>query len=363
MSEPLGQAHPLAVKLARRIRAEGPLRLSQYMQACLQDPEYGYYRTRADTIGRSGDFVTAPEISQIFGELLGLWVVANWEAMGAPVEVDIIELGPGRGALIADALRAMRVVPAMISAARVVLVEESRPLQAAQQSALTGAPVRIEWTTLERLDATGRPAIVLANEFLDAMPVDQLVRRGAGWAERCVGLTGDGRLGLVEIGIDGVSGGNVPEGSVIERQDWSAVTAALARLSQRAAMSALFVDYGYQGPALGDTLQAVRAHRYEPILASPGEADLSCHVDFSAFAKSAQEASGGRLVADGPVSQGEFLGRLGAVERASRLMAMNPAHAATIEQGVARLLSPTGMGGHFLALGLRSAGLPTTAGM
>jgi SAM-dependent MidA family methyltransferase len=363
MSQLVAQPHPLAANLARRIRAEGPLRLSQYMQACLHDPEHGYYRTRADTIGRSGDFVTAPEISQIFGELIGLWAVATWEAMGSPIEVDIIELGPGRGALMADALRAMRVAPAMLSAACVMLVEESGPLQATQRSALAGAPVRIEWGALEQLGASGRPSIVLANEFLDAMPVDQLVRRGAGWAERRVGLTGDGRLGLVEIAFDGAFGGSVPEGSVVERQDWSAVTAALARISQRAPVSALFIDYGYQGPALGDTLQAVRGHRYEPILASPGEADLSCHVDFTAFARSAQDMSGGRLLADGPVSQGEFLGRLGAVERASRLMAMNPAHAASIEQGVARLLSPTGMGGQFLALGLRSPDLPTTAGM
>lgn len=363
MNEPAGYVNPLAAKLARRIGIEGPLRMSHYMQACLQDADYGYYRTRSDTIGRSGDFVTAPEISQVFGELLGLWVVASWEAMGSPAEVDVIELGPGRGALIADALRAMRVVPAVASAARVILVEESRPLQAAQQSALASAPVWIEWTTLDGLQESGRPAILLANEFLDAMPVDQLVRRGAGWAERCVGLSSDGRLGLVEVGIGGVSGGNVPEGSVIERQDWSVIAAALARLSQRPALSALFIDYGYLGPALGDTLQAVRAHRYEHVLASPGEADLSCHVDFTAFARSAQEAAAGRLVADGPLSQGEFLGRLGAVERASRLMSMNPAHAASIEQGVARLLSPTGMGGRFLALGLRSPGLPTTAGM
>lgn len=363
MSELAGPTHPLAAKLARRIRAEGPLRLSQYMHACLQDPEHGYYRTRSDTIGRSGDFITAPEISQVFGELLGLWVVASWEALGAPAGFDIVELGPGRGALMADALRAMRVVPAAMSAARVILVEESGPLRSVQQAALAGAPVPIEWTTLGRLDATGRPMILIANEFLDAMPVDQLIRRGTGWAERCVGLAADGRLSLVEVAVGGVSGGNVPDGSVIERQDWMAVTAALARLSERTMLSALFIDYGYRGPALADTLQAVRGHRYEPILASPGEADLSCHVDFTAFARSAQADSAGRLVADGPVSQGEFLGRLGAVERASRLMAMNPTHAAAIEQGVARLLSPTGMGAHFLALGLRSPGLPTTPGM
>jgi SAM-dependent MidA family methyltransferase len=335
---------PMARKLIARITASGPLTVAQYMDLCLNDAEHGYYRTQR-VLGRTGDFITAPEITQVFGELIGLWVAVAWQQMGSPSRVNLIELGAGRGTLLADALRAARLVPGFRDAVAVHILDRNPALIAAQQATLAQSGVPIFWhMTLDALpaDAAG---IWIGNEFLDTLPVAQQTAAGA----RQVGVDADGQLQFV--GSDDVVVG--------ETQDVSALFSAI---TARAAMplAALFLDYGFAGAATADTLQAVRAHRYEHVLTAPGEADLSCHVAFDAVAAAAGAAG---FAVDGPTTQAEFLGRLGIMERASRLMAANPAKANAIEIGVARLMQPSGMGTRFLALAIRSPALPPLPGL
>ncbi len=355
---------PLAHELKARIRREGPLRVRDYMAACLYDPQHGYYLTRP-AIGRAGDFVTAPEISQIFGELIGLWCAVVWQQMGAPAQVDLVEIGPGRGTLMRDALRATRRVPGFGGALRVRLVESSETLTALQRATLADAAVPIAWhATLDDLahDAA-TPTILVANEVLDCEPRDQFVRARHGWSLRTIGVDAADQLefqvtdtpipmpDLDEMYPD------ARDGDMAEPSRFDLLHQAVAI---RPTLAALLIDYGHTEPGLGDTLQAVRDHQPEHPLGSPGEADLTMQVDFSALARSVGRIPGMRM--DGPVPQAEFLGSLGAVERASRLMAANPAKAAMLEAGIARLLSPGGMGTRFQAVGVRAAHLPPLPG-
>ena len=353
----------LALKLKARIRRSGPITVRDYMAACLQDPEHGYYRTRT-AIGRDGDFITAPEISQVFGELIGLWCVVVWQQMGSPAHVNVIEAGPGRGTLMRDALRAARVVPAFGAACDIILVETNAVLIAHQKAVLQAHARPVSWYPHLAEVPTG-PAIVLANEFLDALPVAQFVRAGVGWTERGVGLDAGGALIFCALEdrplllLPAVQSDQTRPGAIFERRQTSEQSFALHRLAHNGPMAALFIDYGHLEGATGDTLQAVRAQRFEHALTSPGEADLTAHVD---FAQVAQEARMWGLAVDSPVTQAEFLGHLGIAERASRLMAANPAKATAIEAGVARLMAPNGMGGRFKAIGLRSSTLPPLPG-
>ena len=355
---------PLGTALAARIARNGPISVSAFMEACLYDPAHGYYRTR-DAIGREGDFITAPEISQAFGELIGLWCAVVWQQMGAPSACRLVELGPGRGTLMRDAMRAARAVPEFRRALDVHLVETNAALEDQQRATLGDTDVTKTWHGDTRAMTRGAPTIVIANEFLDTLPVEQWVRRDGAWRLRCVGVNGEGRLGFVDGAPDSTRRppsqieSAAREGDILESRDarlqtWSAELASLG-----APLAALFIDYGHVAPALGDTLQALRAHRYDDPLAAPGETDLTAQVDFSAVT-AAMEGSG--LVCDGPVTQAEFLGSLGIAERASRLMAANPAQAALIESDVARLMVPGGMGTRFHAIGVRSPGLASLPG-
>lgn len=335
---------PLANKLAARIRASGPLSVSAYMDACLNDPEHGYYRTQR-AIGRDGDFITAPEISQVFGELIGLWAAVVWQQMGSPARFNLIELGAGRGTLMADALRAVRVMPAFRGALAVHIVDANPLLIAQQKVALAARGVEAVWHPALNGLPTDAPAIWIANEFLDTLPVTH----GAAGARRWIGLDDNGRLAFF-------GARDVP---VLETQDFRSLLAAVSPRGT-APRAALFIDYGYSGIATADTLQAVRGHRFEHVLTSPGEADLSVQVDFRAFAAAANVAG---LAVDGPAAQAEFLGRLGIVERASKLMADNGARANEIEMGVARLMQPNGMGTRFKAIGLRTPSLQPLPGL
>lgn len=352
---------PLALKLRARICRDGPIPVSAYMDACLNDPEHGYYRTR-NAIGRGGDFITAPEISQTFGELIGLWSAVVWQQMGSPSPFNLIELGAGRGTMMADALRALRAVPACGEAARVVLVEPNPVLRDIQRTRLAAART-VTWSDHVTEVPLG-PAILLANEILDVLPVAQFVRGDIGWRERGVGLDASGLLCFAELEnrprlmLPEMSARASP-GTIIERRKIMAETFALNRLASAGPIAALFIDYGHESTEAGDTLQAVRNHRHEHPLTSPGEADLTAHVDFASLAR---EAGTWNLAIDGPVTQAQFLGTLGIAERASRLMAANPAKAAEIEAGVARLMSPNGMGGRFKAIGIRSAHLSPLPG-
>jgi NADH dehydrogenase [ubiquinone] 1 alpha subcomplex assembly factor 7 len=344
----------LARQLKAEIRARGPMPIADFMARCLWDERHGYYATRSG-IGAAGDFITASEISQIFGELIGLWAAVVWQqALAAPASLRLVEYGPGRGTLMADALRATRVVAGFHNATSVRLIEMSEVMIAHQRQALSAAPVPVSWSA--NLADIPAPAILIANEFLDAWPLTQWVSDSGGWRRRCVALTRDGAFCFAasdHLEGDDAAGhdhSRFAPGSIIESHDLKRFAAALARIAQTGPMAALIIDYGHTVPASGDTLQAVRGHRYESPLTAPGEADLTAHVDFAALALALHDEG---LTLDGPVTQAEFLGSLGLLERASRLMHANSHRAGEIEAGVARLIAPNGMGTRFKVMGVR----------
>lgn len=352
---------PLDRILRQRIAAAGPISVYDYMSLCLGHDEHGYYRCR-EAIGRSGDFMTAPEISQVFGELIGLWsaAVAETIAPGAPLR--LVEIGPGRGTLMADALRARRIVPGRLGRLAVHLVEPSPALAALQRRTLAAGPLVPHWHETLAGVPPG-PAIILANEVIDALPVRQLIRRDGRWHERTVGLGEDGALILAvaeepEPGIATAA----PEGSLIElRPGVEGLLGAIAERSRAHPTIALLIDYGHAHSGFGDTLQAVARHRSCDPLARAGETDLSAQVDFEALVAAAH-AHG--LETGGPVPQAAFLGALGIVERAERLMrSATPSQATAIEAGVLRLIDPNGMGSRFKVLALKSAGLGRLPGL
>jgi NADH dehydrogenase [ubiquinone] 1 alpha subcomplex assembly factor 7 len=345
----------LLAVLRERIRRDGPLRLDAYMEMCLADPEHGYW-TKPHSIGADGDFITAPEISQVFGELLGLWAAITWQRMGTPALVRLVELGPGRGTLLRDALRAAGLVPAFRAAVSLHLIEKSPVLRRLQQTVLAGAGASVRFWHEHLADVPAGPAIIIGNEFLDALPIRQLVFGEGVWRERTVEL---GSAGALRFGLGEVVPfqGHAPArpGDVAELR--SGEDAILGELSKRAPpISALFIDYGPAEPAYGDTLQGVRRHAYAEPLSDPGDVDLTAQVGFAGLA---EKARGAGLAVHGPLTQAEFLGRLGSVERAARLMATNPAAASQIEAAVQRLLMPNGMGGHFKVLAVGSPQLPS----
>ncbi len=343
----------LGRRLKERIRHLGPLSVADYMGACLSDARGGAYVCR-QPIGAGGDFITAPEISQIFGELLGLWCVAVWQSMGDPPAIALAELGPGRGTLIADALRAWRRVPKFLERLSVVLVETSPVMAETQRKTLQDAPMPLRWcANLGQLPSG--PLILLANEFIDALPVRQLVRRGDIWCERVVTLDAGGAFAFA-IG-EAVSDANLPpapDGAILETRP--AVTELLSVLASSAPLAALFIDYGHDETGFGDTLQAVAGHRFADPLAHPGEADLSAHVDFAALRRQAETLG---LNCYGPMPQGELLLKLGLAARRDHLLQhATPEQRAAILSGTTRLVDPRQMGVLFRALALTSHGLP-----
>jgi NADH dehydrogenase [ubiquinone] 1 alpha subcomplex assembly factor 7 len=342
----------VAQHLKDLIRADGPISVAEFMRVVLTARDDSYYR-RADPLGARGDFITAPEISQIFGELVGLWCVDVWQKLGGPEALTLIELGPGRGTLMKDALRAARVAPAFLSAVSVVMVEVSEALRRLQQDALHEAPVAVQWRDrFEDLDVRG-PLIVVANEFFDALPIRQWVRGGAGWSERCVGLRDDalvfGASGAVNERLIAEAVRQSQVGSIVET---SPVRSAVARMIGEqiagAGGAALAIDYGFTGPAAGDTLQAVKAHAYVDVLAEPGQADVTSHVDFTALGEAFAE--GGAMVSP-LATQGAFLNRLGARERLAALKRSAGApQAAALDAAYARLTGEAAMGSLFKVL-------------
>jgi SAM-dependent MidA family methyltransferase len=332
---------PLEAELREIIAADGPMSVASYMRLCLAHPAHGYYATR-DPFGRGGDFITAPEMSQMFGELLGLWAAAVWQMMGSPARVALVELGPGRGTLMADALRAARVVPAFAAALDVHLVETSPVLQRRQQQALAGQDVPIAWHE-DFAAVPDEPLIVIANEFFDALPVHQVVKTERGWHERLVGIGADGQLTFalhpdpiprfMPIAPDVAT--SAPVGAVYE---WGRTVLPIGEAASRIAKdggAALIVDYGHTKAGLGETLQAVGRHGFVHPLTTPGEVDITTHVDFSALER-AVKMDGTRV--HGPISQGDFLRRLGIEARAAALRAKaTAAQAADIDAALVRL--------------------------
>lgn len=331
--------------------------VADYMTACLHDPLDGYYATRP-RLGADGDFLTSPMVSQMFGELLGLWAVEVWSRLGAPDPVRLVEMGPGDGTLMSDMLRAARLVPTFGAASELWLVETSPPLRALQAERLAGAGAR--WAGSLAEVPRGAPLILVSNELLDCLPARQFVRVGGGWAERRVGLDADG--GLV-FGLTPAPGGFAPppgleqvtEGMVVEVS--SAQAALGAEVGARIAAdggAALFIDYGRDRPAPGDTLQAVVDHAKVSPLERLGEADLTVHADFPAF-MSAACANG--AAATPIVSQGAFLAGLGVEHRAAALARARPDRAETLARQLARLVEPDQMGQLFKAVAIHSPGL------
>ena len=344
---------PLARLLAERIARDGPIGVDDWMAACLADPAHGYYRAGVP-LGAAGDFTTAPEISQIFGELLGAWAVATWETIGSPVPLRLVELGPGRGTLMADALRATaRPAPGFHRALDLHLVEINRDLRALQARALDRPA-----TWHDAIDGVPPgPCVVVANEFLDALPVRQFLRCAEGWRERRVGLA-DGRFVFVpgpvvaapplEPAHAGAAPGEIAE---VAAGAQAFVAALAARLRSDPGV-AVFIDYGPQASGVGDTLQALGGHRAADPLERPGAVDLTAHVDFAALLRAARRLG---LGAWGPVPQGVFLTRLGLHARAAVLArAATPAQRIAIARGCARLIADDGMGRLFKAIALTS---------
>jgi SAM-dependent MidA family methyltransferase len=322
---------PLERALRERIAAEGPITVEAYMAAC-----NAYYYATRDPFGAAGDFVTAPEVSQMFGELVGAALADCWARAGAPSDAIYVELGPGRGTLAADALRVLR---AAGFAGGVHLVETSPVLRQAQAQAVPDA----HWhDSIEDLPA--RPLLLVANEFLDALPVRQLV----GGVERRVVVAANG------LAFD--RDGEVVEVSPARDQAVAAIATCLAAMGG----VALFIDYGHEHSAPGDTLQAVRGHAFAPVLHDPGEQDLTAHVDFEAVAGAAAESG---ATATAVVTQGNWLERLGIRARADALVKANPNQADEIHAALDRLIAPGEMGELFKVVAIHSAGWPAPAGL
>lgn len=341
-----------------RIRNSGPISIADYMAECLFHPRFGYYTTQ-EPFGAAGDFITAPEISQMFGELVGLALAQAWMDQGSPASFTLAELGPGRGTLMADALRATARIPGFHQAARVTLVEASPRLQQAQRDKLSAYSVTFAQDVQALPDA---PLYFVANEFFDALPVRQFIRSQTGWRERLVGL--DGEVLAFGLGPEAPQPslehrlGDTAEGEIVETCPQSApICAALTARIANFGGAGLVIDYG-DWRSLGDTLQAMENHAYTGVLAAPGAADLTAHVDFETLATSACCARS-RLT-----PQGIFLERLGITDRA-RALAGNLTGAA-LDRHIAahrRLTHPEEMGNLFKVLGYFPAGKPPPPGL
>ena len=350
----------LADALRAEIRRTGPLPLARYMDAALNDPTHGYYRTR-DPLGAAGDFVTAPEISQMFGELLGVWLAYSWQQMGSPGDALLVELGPGRGTLMGDALRATQRVPGFHESVTLHLVETNPVLRRAQHAAL-GAFNPMWHDRIANLPPG--PLLLVANEFFDALPIDQYIFTKGAWHERRIGLKEGGLEGedfvftvgppadrVFPPGVEGAIREEAPAGHAMLRQ----IATRLANFGG----AAIIVDYGTANGETGDSLQAMRGHaRHDPLI-EPGSADLTAHVDFASLAAAARQAG---ATAFGPIEQGPFLETLGISHRADVLSKSDPTQSGKIGLAVKRLVSPTEMGTLFKALALTGPQQPTPPG-
>lgn len=359
----------LAQRMIRRIAQAGPMTLAEYMAMALTAPGDGYYMS-GDPFGARGDFVTAPEISQMFGELIGLWCADQWQRLGEPAEILLVELGPGRGTLMADALRAIRLVPDFLAALRVHLVEVSPALRSAQATALANSGLAAPPVWHDHLaDLPEKPLLLVANEFFDALPIRQFVKQPDGWSERVVTAAPEGNaLALALTAPSPVAETliptalrSAPPGSVVE---CSPATASVAsEVARRIAIQgggALVIDYGYATPPLEPSLQAVRRHRRSDLLEAPGQCDLTAHVNFGALADTVRSNG---AAAHGPIGQGPFLEALGIRQRAKTLTAQAAAaQVAAIDAALSRLTGPDAMGALFKALAILPSGSPTPAG-
>ena len=358
---------PLEAELRRLIKKTGPMPVWRYMELCLSHPQHGYYVTR-DPLGREGDFITSPEVSQMFGELIGLWAAAAWNAMGTPMQVNLIELGPGNGTMMSDALRAIRVLPPFFEAAAIHFVEINPVLREKQKKALGNRKGATWHNSLDELP--GGPSIILANEYFDVLPIHQMVRKPTGWHERTVELDASGKL-VYGAAPDPTPQFDVllpplvraaPEGAVFEWRPDTEIMKLARRLRSQGGV-ALIIDYGHVRSDAGDTFQAIARHSFTDPLKAPGTADVTAHVDFQALARAAEDM-GARI--HGPIEQGAFLKRLGIETRAVSLMGKaTPDVSATIASALKRLTEGGrgGMGSLFKVLAISDPSIPALAGI
>lgn len=351
-------------EIVELIRLEGPISVERYMGLCLGHPSKGYYITR-DPFGAEGDFITAPEISQMFGELIGLWAAQVWIDMGRPTPVCLIELGPGRGTLMADALRAIKQsMPALYTAVDIRMIETSPVLRARQKLVLASADRRVSWHD-DISTALEGPVIIIANELLDALPIQQFVAETGGLQERLVGLDENDALifGIAKEPA-GNNRGSARPGDITEvPRIGEQLVRTMAEHIAGHGGAALLIDYGAFTEGTTDTLQAVRQHRFVDPLADPGEADLTTQVNFKRMATAA--ARSGACV-HGPVGQGAFLLSLGLHQRAEALKTgATPAQSHAIDAAVARLtsMSERGMGELFKVMALSNPSLLSLPGL
>jgi NADH dehydrogenase [ubiquinone] 1 alpha subcomplex assembly factor 7 len=368
--EPVHEASehsPLMSDIKKLIKTTGPMPVWRYMELCLTHPKHGYYVLR-DPLGREGDFITAPEVSQMFGELLGLWAASVWKAIGSPAKLHLIEFGPGRGSMMADALRALRVLPLLYQAITVHMIEINPVLQNKQRATLS-AVRHIQWhTSLD--DVPPGPTIILANEYFDVLPIHQAVKRSTGWHERVIEINDDGRLAFgaaaeplprFEVLLPSLVR-EAPVGAVFEWRPDTEMMKIASRVRDQGG-AALIIDYGHLRSDAGDTFQAIARHSFADPLKDPGLADVTAHVDFQALGRAAEDV-GARV--HGPVEQGEFLKHLGIETRAVTLMAKASHEVSeSISEALKRLIGggPGGMGALFKVIGISDPAIDMLVGL
>jgi SAM-dependent MidA family methyltransferase len=357
---------PLLAEIKKLIKSSGPIPVWRYMELCLMHPQHGYYLSR-DPLGREGDFITAPEVSQMFGELLGLWAASVWKAIGSPPLLRLIEIGPGRGTMMSDALRALRVLPPLYQALSIHLVEVNPVLRDKQKAALSGSR-DITWhDTID--DVPDGPSVIFANEYFDVLPIHQAVKGENGWHERTVELDSNGKL------VFGVANELIPRfevllpawvraapiGAVFEWRPDAEIMKIASRVRDQDG-AALIIDYGHLRSDAGDTFQAIARHSFADPLNNPGQADVTAHVDFQALVRAAEDLG---AAVHGPVPQGDFLKRLGIETRAVNLMTKASQEASEdISSALNRLIGGGrgSMGQLFKVLGISEPNLTTLAG-
>jgi len=359
-------ANSLESRLKTLIRQRGPISITDFMIDALSHPHEGYYMN-TNPIGQGGDFTTAPEISQIFGEIIGLWLLQSWIDMGSPKSFNLVELGPGRGVLMADILRAARLRPEFISAAHIWLVETSGRLRHEQQKTLRiHKDAKINWADRVE-DIPPAPCLMVANEFFDCLPIRQFERQHLGWHERYVGLDHKDQLSFITMPAPThvehplANNNEAKPGDIIELcQPALEVTSTLTRFLLEHGGHALIIDYGNYSSSFGDSLQAVRDHQYWPVLKMPGKADITAHVDFQRLLDTALHEGASVY---GPQAQGRFLDRLGLSFRIEALCRNKTQEQQdTIRAGAERIASSSQMGELFKVLCISSPNLTPPAG-
>lgn len=335
----------LKQRIFEDIALNGPMPLSRYMNICLGDPKHGYYTNR-DPFGVAGDFVTAPEISQMFGELIGIWLISAWENLGSPAKTRLVELGPGRGTLMSDCLRSLALKPQLINGLQIDMVEMSPVLVGEQQKRLSGAPCPVCWSS--SLEESELPTLIIANEFYDALPVHVLVKTSSGIFERHVIGSGDDSLVFSDLPASLPNSAlleyeHLPENTVFELSpERHQMTQTISSVLKQNGGAAILIDYGFEQPKTGATFQALKNHKPVDPLEEPGNADLTSLVDFTSLQK---EFLAQGLYVHGPASQMDFLLNLSLLERAAQLGASANLQTQTVLQNaVTRLVSPDEMG-------------------